>query len=199
MPAFIDLTGRTFGRLTVLKRSENVRPKRTYWLCRCSCGALKKIGRGNLLRGSTKSCGCLWFDIATAQKGPLASGWRGGRKETKQGYVYIHSPEHPLRDINNYVSEHRLVMEKHLGRLLFRNETIHHKNGIRNDNRLENLELKASRHGRGQSIPDLIFWAAEILKKYAPGMLKQVKTLSSCARQGFVGYINPPASRCRFK
>ena len=64
--------------------------------------------------------------------------WNGG-KTVERGYVCIHSPKHPFKRTNNYVFEHRLVMEKHLGRYLKSTEQIHHINGNKSDNRLENL------------------------------------------------------------
>lgn len=63
------------------------------------------------------------------------------RCPTPKGYVLIHAPYHPKASKRGYVMEHRLVMEKHLGRLLERSEVVHHKNGKKDDNRLENLEL----------------------------------------------------------
>lgn len=69
--------------------------------------------------------------------------WQGGRRNFR-GYVAIYSPLHPFKDKNNCVREHRLVMEKHLGRFLSKTETIHHVNGIKSDNRLENLKLFSS-------------------------------------------------------
>lgn len=66
--------------------------------------------------------------------------WKGGRAK-KGEYILIKNHTHPYRYKNNYVQEHRLVMEKSLGRLLEPYEHIHHINGVRSDNRIENLFL----------------------------------------------------------
>ncbi len=63
----------------------------------------------------------------------------GDKRKNYQGYTLIRKPEHPFCDCNGWVREHRLVMEEHLGRTLERHENIHHLNGIKDDNRLENL------------------------------------------------------------
>mgnify|MGYP001565857374 CR=1 FL=1 len=66
--------------------------------------------------------------------------WRGGRLRHGDGYILIYIPEHPL-NCKGYVLEHRLVIENHIGRYLTRGETVHHINGIKDDNRVENLQV----------------------------------------------------------
>lgn len=75
-----------------------------------------------------------------------------GRYVDKYGYVLLTN----RKGDNGYQQpEHRAVMETMLGRKLESHETVHHKNGVRHDNRPENLELWSGRHGRGQRIGDL--------------------------------------------
>lgn len=66
---------------------------------------------------------------------------RGKKVETKEGYILVYCPEYPKAKNGKYVYEHRLVMANHLGRPLKENEHVHHKNGNKQDNRIENLEL----------------------------------------------------------
>jgi hypothetical protein len=97
--------------------------------------------------------------------------WRGqnveGRTRRPQGTGSITTKGYlVVRIEGRTVRQHRLVMEQTLGRPLLESETVHHKNGIRNDNRPDNLELRVSHHGQGQSVPDLIAFAREILSRY---------------------------------
>lgn len=81
--------------------------------------------------------------------------WKGGRRLTQDGYVLLMvDPEHPFLAMGGkrgWVLEHRMVMAEALGRPLERWETVHHMNGIRDDNRLENLQLRVGHHGPGHA------------------------------------------------
>ena len=66
--------------------------------------------------------------------------WTGGKIKNDKGYIKILAPNHP-KNIYGYYFEHRIIMEKHIGRYLESNEDVHHINGIKDDNRIENLEI----------------------------------------------------------
>jgi hypothetical protein len=63
------------------------------------------------------------------------------RRLTTRGYVEVWKPNHPMAQKSGYMMEHRLVMAEHLGRTLAKSEAVHHVNGDKTDNRIENLEL----------------------------------------------------------
>lgn len=71
--------------------------------------------------------------------------WKGGRIFNYAGYILIKNWNHPFCNPNGYIREHRFIMEKYIGRYLKPTEDVHHINGIKDDNRIENLELFRSR------------------------------------------------------
>jgi hypothetical protein len=107
----------------------------------------------------------------TGDVGDAVLGSRG-RAPTiiRRGYHFTYVPDHPNANGQGYVLTHRLVMADHLGRALLPSEEVHHRNGIRDDNRLENLELWLGSHPPGQRVADLLPWAREIVERY-DGML----------------------------
>lgn len=116
------------------------------------CGktfVLKKFARGNYNHGQkncSRSCG---HSKPDREKGFV----------DRHGYVVITRRGKQLQ-------EHRLVMEKKIGRPLYAEETVHHINGQRADNRIENLELWSSRHGKGQRVEDKIEFCRTFLRDY---------------------------------
>lgn len=82
------------------------------------------------------------------------------------GYVVWHDKASPYANSHGHVYEHRAVMGEYLGRPLLEHETVHHKNGDRSDNRLENLELWSNKQPYGQRVEDKVAWAREILSLY---------------------------------
>lgn len=162
-----DCTGQRFGRWTAIRRVEN-KGRKPHWECLCECGALGVVSGSSLRVGASQSCGCLRYDAMKNRKGPESIAWRGGRTKNSTGYMLVQAPSHPAAHTVGYVAEHRLVMERTLGRYLRPEETVHHINGIRHDNRPENLELWTSRQPKGQRVSDLVEWAEEILRVYKP-------------------------------
>ncbi len=109
-----------------------------------SCVDCKKERWVRLLRGKPESDRCLKCGHINV-RGSNSKIWRGGRKTIEGGYIKVWlSPDdffYSMADKIHYVSEHRLVMAKSLGRCLSRWEIVHHINHNPSDNRLENLQL----------------------------------------------------------
>lgn len=88
-----------------------------------------------------------------------------GGKWFKDGYVVQYVPDHPNAS-GGYVYEHRLVMEKVLGRYLTPEESVHHRNGVKWDNEPSNLELWIQGQPAGQRAKDQVAWAQKIIRDY---------------------------------
>lgn len=106
--------------------------------CECSQSSYRPVQAilADVARGRTKS-------------GKCKSCRNDGRVLNTEGYVLLYDTSHPAAYSGKYVPEHRLVMENKLGRYLTIDESVHHINGDKQDNRIENLQLRKKNHGKG--------------------------------------------------
>ena len=123
---------------TIIKYPSCINPHN---FCSRQCSGKFKIGKSSPNKGKHIT------NSTSFKKGKDHPLWKGGKRkkpDRKGFYMQILNPSHPNCDVMGYVSEHRFVMEKHIGRFLFPEEIVHHINGKKNDNRIENLALLAT-------------------------------------------------------
>ena len=121
------------------------------WSACSDCGKQRWV-RSNAKKSWCISCGMKKGKVVR-RKGPASPLWKGGSHQKVDGYIWVHArsddPCEGMELHNGYISEHRLVMARKLGRPLQRNELVHHKNHRKDDNRIENLVLvNRSEHQR---------------------------------------------------
>lgn len=95
------------------------------------------------------------------------------------GYVFFTDRKHPLASNHGKVLLHREIMSEKLGRLVRKDELVHHINGKRDDNRPENLELFYKGHPPGQRPEDLVAWAYEIIALYGEEIKPKLRLIAS--------------------
>lgn len=166
------IIGKQFGQLTVLSRAGSLNGAAT-WNCRCTCGN-EVVVRGYVLRRGQQSCGCVLREkghpcrLRNAARGSRSPRWKGGRFY-RRGYVFLSNPDYPGKpEGKRYwcAREHVVIMSRHLGRPLLPHENVHHINGQRDDNRIENLELWSTSQPAGQRVEDKLKWAHDFIAQY---------------------------------
>lgn len=136
------------GVIRRIRRADSGLRYKIWWACP-DCGKERWVEAHDTKHGGKPiriRCSiCSGKSSSIIQSGEKNHAWKGGRIKTSHGYMYVRlQPNdifYQMANGSGYVAEHRLVMAQHFGRCLLKQEVVHHKNGIRDDNGIENLEL----------------------------------------------------------
>lgn len=186
-----NISGLKCHHFTAIKPAENLlygNKMSTAWVCRCACGTEMVLPTEHFKKGAFYSCGCLRPQSHRSKKEDRGCKVEGcSQNHGAKGYCYPHyyqwrrygDPLIRLRSRKGSGStnpqgyrllkgklEHRSVMSSFLGRDLTQDESVHHINGDRADNRIENLELWSRYQPSGQRVQDKIEFAKELLARY---------------------------------
>lgn len=126
-------------------------------LCGQECYQRFSILKSRIKHGKHVMCRHCWKDNSNRRRAQVDA--EGRRHFTRKGYMMVEVD-------GKYVPEHRLVMAQHIGRPLEAHEKVHHRNSIRDDNRIENLELWSKSPPAGQRVADKLKWAHEFIALY---------------------------------
>jgi len=153
----------------------------------CSCGCGKEIKMTKLIKWKLKNGQKNFYIKGHFPKGDKHHSWKGGKTVDDKGYRFIRDPFHPNSRKNGYVAEAHLVMSEYLGRPInTKTEVVHHINGNKIDNRLENLVvIKRTEH------PKIHFTGSNspVWKEKIP------KTCPTCGKKFIASYGNHKRNR----
>ena len=162
--------GQKFNKLTIIGLGKKTKHNQYMFQCKCDCGNIQDIFLHFLVKNKTKHCRQCYLNNRMK--------FTNEKKLNTSGYVIIYNPTH-ANARQSYVFEHHLIMSEHLKRPIDtkNGESVHHKNGIKTDNRLENLELWNHRQPTGYRVIDMLNFCYDYILKYENeiDLLKDIK------------------------